>query len=352
VDDLLPTKNGKLIYMHSNQGNEFWSALLEKAYAKLKGSYKALNGGFTSDAVKNLTGVSSQSFELGSEVRPDLLQIMLKAQKEKLLMECGFDAVNGMIEGKLDNGLIAGHTYSITDVRMVQTSIASDPIPMVRVRNPWGDSHEWKGAWSDGSAEWQSIPEAERKNIGLTFDNDGEFWMTFKDFVANFQDIDISHLIPDILDERLEGSFEGKFKWESLLFEGGWRRGVNAIGCRNYPETYLTNPHYHVTVTVVDSDSHDDNGATPITLKQKKRRKLEEQGKDNLGIEYVTGKDLHSDPQQNGEQVFVAANVSGYVTEFIIWQYPRVTQFQNEFLAHTACTRIVDQLLVVANGSV
>lgn len=80
------------------------------------------------------------------------------------------------------------------------------------------------------SDEWAMIAEEEREEMGLTFSNDGEFWMCFDDFKTEFQRLEICYLGPDTL---VEGD-DITAKWEGKLMEGAWRRRVNAGGCANY----------------------------------------------------------------------------------------------------------------------
>lgn len=57
-----------------------------------------------------------------------------------------------MFEAQTPEGLVRGHAYSITRVQYVdiQTPNVTGKIPLLRLRNPWGNESEWNGAWSDG----------------------------------------------------------------------------------------------------------------------------------------------------------------------------------------------------------
>ena len=64
IDDLFPCepKGGPIFSGCSD--NELWVLILEKAYAKLFGSYYLLNGGYVNEAMLDLTGCPSSSFNL------------------------------------------------------------------------------------------------------------------------------------------------------------------------------------------------------------------------------------------------------------------------------------------------
>ncbi|XP_078786777.1 calpain-5-like [Oryzias latipes] len=151
------------------------------------------------------------------------------------------------------NGLVKGHVYSVTALKRIRlrhelvVHFKTETIPMIRMRNPWGRT-EWNGAWSDSSDEWFKNGYTERKNIGLTVEDDGEFWMSFRDWSLM---LDVCHIFYN--------SFTSNHKKETSHY-GRWTR---------------QNPRYLFDVTKITDE-------VLITLQQEDQRiyKKTGQGKD------------------------------------------------------------------------
>ncbi|XP_076548858.1 calpain A isoform X4 [Osmia lignaria lignaria] len=284
IDDRLPTYHGELVYLRSAESSEFWSALLEKAYAKLHGSYEALKGGSTCEAMEDFTGGVTEMYQM-DQTPPNLFSILLKAFERNSLMGCSIEPDPNVLEAETPQGLIRGHAYSITRVKHVeiQTPNQYGRIPLLRLRNPWGNEAEWNGPWSDQSPEWRFIPDHEKEELGLTFDMDGEFWMSFQDFTKYFTQLEICNLNPDSLTE--DDLNAGKKRWEMSVFEGEWVRGVTAGGCRNFLETFWHNPQYRITLEYPDED--DDKCTVIVALMQKNRRAQKRMGAECLTIGFA-----------------------------------------------------------------
>ncbi|XP_055762396.1 calpain-9-like [Salvelinus fontinalis] len=269
VDDRLPAVRNRLVLLHSASNNEFWSALLEKAYAKLNGSYESLKGGSTLEAMEDFTGGVGETYETKS-APTDFFNIMKKAYDRGSMMGCSIDITSSAeSEAQTASGLVKGHAYSITGLEEV--NYRGKKVKLIRIRNPWGQV-EWNGAWSDESREWNVIDSSEKKRILQNSVDDGEFWMEFEDFKANYDKVEICNLTPDSLTN------DTKRKWEVNMFEGNWIRGSTAGGCRNFIDTFWTNPQFKLTL--LHADDNNDKCSVVIALMQKNRRALRKEGLD------------------------------------------------------------------------
>uniref|UniRef100_V9KHJ0 Calpain-3 n=2 Tax=Callorhinchus milii TaxID=7868 RepID=V9KHJ0_CALMI len=221
--------------------------------------------------MEDFTGGVTEFIEIKTAPR-ELFKIMRKANQRGSLMGCSIEGyVPVLFETRTASGLVKGHAYSVTGLEEV--TYKNQKIKIVRLRNPWGQV-EWTGPWSDSSREWAGIEKPDKQRLQHLKKEDGEFWMSFDDFKKSFTKLEICNLTPDALeDDKLH-------KWTVSINEGRWLRGCSAGGCRNYPETFWTNPQFWLKLLEEDDDPDDPAVLCTfvVALMQKHRRRERRQG--------------------------------------------------------------------------
>ncbi|XP_064483867.1 calpain-A-like isoform X2 [Ornithodoros turicata] len=279
IDDRLPMLNGGEGYLSIKSGddNEFWSSLVEKAYAKLNGSYGALEGGTGTEALTDFTGGIPEQI-LAIPLPKNTWRIMKRAFERKSIMTASFvkqaggDDDDQVTEGgevteiEQDDGLFANHEYSVTGVTQFRLEDTEELVRLVRLRNPWGQS-EYTGPWSDVSEEWNKVSPAKLEELGVTVRDDGEFWIETEYFLKRFMMVDMCHLKPGCVERDPHTK-----RWETATFEGSWVTGVSAGGSDIENDKYGTNPQYLVTLREPDSEDQDGECSMLVSLRQKTER--------------------------------------------------------------------------------
>ncbi|KAM8945406.1 calpain-8-like [Pelodytes ibericus] len=292
VDDRLPTKSGKLVFLKSLDNEEFWSALLEKAYAKVNGSYEALNGGLPVEALEDFTGGTAEIYEL-QDAPNTFFQTIQKRLKAKALLTCTSVSWSSSHFIIADYNVITYHAYSINGAEEV--SYHTGKVQLIRVRNPWGYK-EWNGAWSDNAPEWDEIDPEVKAALNVKCD-DGEVWIPFPDFVKVYGRTEVCNVN---LSSALNTEDQ---KWCVTQFNGSWKKGVTAGGGKDNSDTFWTNPQFWITLENPDID-HKGSTTDPccriiVSLMQKDRRKKKTVG----AILYAIGYYIYQSTRVKGIKV-------------------------------------------------
>lgn len=126
---------------------------------------------------------------------------------EGCILAAGTRGTDNTIEqgrGK-QGGIVPGHAYSVLQVYSPKLTLSSG-IRLVKLRNPWG-TFEWKGAWGDSSDMWTKHPGVKLEMGNFSFGaqvEDGVFYMSWDDFLKNFDTIDVCYVRRNLRNLQLD----------------------------------------------------------------------------------------------------------------------------------------------------
>ena len=214
VDDWLPCSGPKPAFARNrDEPNEIWVSLIEKAYAKVHGSFGAIMTGGSAPALGDLTGCPYKTLEFTGDDATSFDKMLENDEHEflqvlgtpgKNIMYVPESSVNAEDKKMWDEyqkvGLICEHSYSLITVKRTSKG---DEICMIR--NPWGNAMEWNGKWGDDDKSW--TPEL-KKECGFSAADDGTFWMAFVDVKKYFNTVSVNYCHGTWDQVRSAGNFE------------------------------------------------------------------------------------------------------------------------------------------------
>jgi hypothetical protein len=133
----------------------FWPAFVEKAMAKVKGTYEGAEGGFNVNGIRFLTGAPVFSYlieDIGTADGQTLdatFDFLTAANNANYPMAAG--TTGGSDTGRNDCGIAEGHAYSV--IHTFTLNNGAEEVDMIMMRNPWGVT-DYSGPWNHADANW------------------------------------------------------------------------------------------------------------------------------------------------------------------------------------------------------
>lgn len=279
VDDRLPVKKDAPLYMKSSSAEEFWPALLEKAYAKAKGSYELLNHWMPIDGCIELTGgVPERVRNLHQMLTADarhadrLFLDMLRASQLGNIILVSMPTKKTRddkmrLAEATQLGLETKYTYRVT-----QVADLGQGQQLVRVKNCSGPNFvKWIGAWNPNDSRWTNVSEEAKKELDAETYHDGGFWMAYGDFLKYFKTLDICHL-----------NHESD---QVVAFHGRWEVGLNAGGVQKGDfRNFAKNPQCFIRLADPDPSDPEGKCSAIISLMQRREPKSRAKGMNKVGF--------------------------------------------------------------------
>lgn len=134
--------------------------------------------------------------------------------------------------------------YIVTGEAVVKlgTNNNNNTVQLIRLKLPCNSCvNEWNGAWSVNSGEWTEVSDEVKLELGVTYQENSECWMSVSDFSQHFEEIHVCHLIPDADDEDIAMNLEAMF-----VVQGQWN-GDAAAGGRDISHRFR-NPKFLFTI--------------------------------------------------------------------------------------------------------